>query len=127
MPTSTHGGIQLWYGTLQVGPYLESRAKNPRSIFDSSPLPYTSLPESPIVIRARKYECAPADEVPALVYWTDRSRPAQRVTASARDGSLITYAIPPQSIGTAVYYYLEAGRNGAGGTNTLTTPPGGAA
>src|SRR6186997_2023782 len=64
MPTSTHGGIQLWYGTLQVGPYLESRAQNPRSIFDSSPLPYTSLAESPIVIRARKYECAPADEVP---------------------------------------------------------------
>ena len=38
LPTSTHGGVQLWYGTLQVGPYLESRAHNPRSIFDSSPL-----------------------------------------------------------------------------------------
>ena len=127
MPTSTHGGIQLWYGTLQVGPYLESRAQNPRSIFDSSPLPYTSLAESPIVIRARKYECAPADEVPALVYWTDRSRQSQRIAASARDGSLITYAIPAQSTGTAVYYYLEAGRTAPGGMNTLTTPPGGAA
>ena len=127
MPTSTHGGIQLWYGTLQVGPYLESRAKNPRSIFDSAPLPYTDLTESPIVIRARKYECAPADEVPALVYWTDVSRPAQRVAASARDGALITYTIPPPSAGTAIYYYLEAGRRGPSGANTLTTPPGGAA
>ncbi len=27
LPTSTHGGVQLWYGTLQVGPYLESRAQ----------------------------------------------------------------------------------------------------
>ena len=35
-PTSTHSGIQLWYGTLQVGPYLESRAHNPRSIFASA-------------------------------------------------------------------------------------------
>jgi hypothetical protein len=127
MPTSTHGGIQLWYGTLQIGPYLESRANNPRSIFDSSPLPYTSLPESSIVIRARKYECAPADEVPALVYWSDLSRPAQRIDASAHDGALITYAIPPQSLGTTVYYYLEAGRSGPSGTQTLTIPPGGAA
>ena len=37
-------------------------------------------PESPIVIRARKSACAPADEVPVLVYWTDRqpARPACR-------------------------------------------------
>ena len=54
MPTSTHGGIQLWYGTLQVGPYLESRAHNPRSIFDSPPLPYTSLTESPMLIGAAR-------------------------------------------------------------------------
>ena len=75
MPTSTHGGIQLWYGTLQVGPYLESRAHNPRSIFDSSPLPYTSLTEAPIVISRAQSACAPADEAPALVYWTDRVDP----------------------------------------------------
>ena len=34
LPTSTHGGVQLWYGTLQIGPYLESRAHNPRSVFE---------------------------------------------------------------------------------------------
>ena len=29
-----HGGVQLWYGTLQTGPYLTSRAYNPRSVFE---------------------------------------------------------------------------------------------
>ena len=29
IPTSTHGGVQLWYGTLQTGPYLQSRASQP--------------------------------------------------------------------------------------------------
>src|SRR6185369_1719445 len=36
LPTSTHGGIQLWYGTLQTGKYIESRAHNPRYIFASA-------------------------------------------------------------------------------------------
>lgn len=124
MPTSTHGGMQLWYGSLQVGPYLESRAANPRSIFESSPLPYTSLTESPIVVRARKYECAPAGDAPALVYWTDRNPMRQRIIPSGPDGLWIAYAIPPQPAPTAVYYYLEASRRGSNGLK-LTTPPGG--
>ena len=33
LPTSTHGGVQLWYGTLQVGPYLESRAAQSAFVF----------------------------------------------------------------------------------------------
>ncbi|HEX6164824.1 MAG TPA: glycosyltransferase family 39 protein [Vicinamibacterales bacterium] len=123
MPTSTHGGIQLWYGTLQVGPYLESRAQNPRSIFDSPPLPYTSLSESPIVVRATKYQCAAADPAAALVYWTDRSRNPQRVTASSEEGLQASYSIPPQPPQTTVYYYLATERGGT----TVTTPPGGAA
>jgi hypothetical protein len=122
MPTSTHGGIQLWYGTLQVGPYLESRARNPRSIFDSPPLPYTSLSEAPILIRATKYECSPADESGTLVYWTDRDNEPRRVTASGRDALRLTYAIPPQPPQTAVYYYLETERDGA----RLATPAGAA-
>jgi hypothetical protein len=118
MPTSTHGGIQLWYGTLQVGPYLESRARNPRSIFDSPPLPYTSLTESPIVVTAIAAECAPAGEAPILVYWTDRDRTAQRVTPSSREGRNLTFAIPAQPAPTAVYYFIEAAR----GSATVPTP-----
>ena len=123
MPTSTHGGIQLWYGTLQVGPYLESRARNPRAIFDSPPLPYTSLTESPIVVRATNYECAPSTETSTLVYWTDRDRTPRRVPASERTGRHVTYAIPAQPAPTAVYYYFEADRDAV----RLLTPRDGAA
>ncbi len=121
MPTSTHGGIQLWYGTLQVGPYLESRAHNPRSIFDSPPLPYTSLAESPIVVTAIAAECAPPGEVPAVVYWTDRHREPQRLTPTSHEGRRLAFAIPAQPAPTAVYYFVEA-RRGAG---TVSTPPDG--
>ena len=48
LPTSTHGGIQLWYGTLQTGEHLESRAHNPRSVFATSPFDYTSLLHVPV-------------------------------------------------------------------------------
>ncbi len=109
MPTSTHGGVQLWYGTLQVGPYLESRARNPRSIFDSPPFPYTSLTESPILVTAVIAECAPAAETPRLMYWTDRQR-APRVASSTREGRLLTFAIPAQPAPTAVYYFVQAAR-----------------
>ena len=43
LPTSVHGGAQLWYGTLQVGPYLNSRGYNPRSVFETPAFEYTSL------------------------------------------------------------------------------------
>ena len=81
-PTSTHGGIQLWYGTLQVGPYLESRAHNPRSIFASAAFDYTSL-ERPIVISA-KHHCSVRATSPRLVYRTDRD-PALKWLDGQRD------------------------------------------
>jgi hypothetical protein len=117
MPTSTHGGIQLWYGTLQVGPYLESRAANPRSAFDTPPFPYTSITESDILISAVRNGCA-AGQPLALVYWTDRNGTPQRVTPS-EDAARVAFAIPPQPPQTAVYYYLEAVGDGA----RATTPP----
>ncbi|HUQ86710.1 MAG TPA: glycosyltransferase family 39 protein [Vicinamibacterales bacterium] len=120
MPTSTHGGIQLWYGTLQVGPYLESRAQNPRSIFDTPPLPYTSISESPILISATRNGCVP-DETPVLVYWTDANKNPQRLTASS-DSGRVTFAIPPQATHTIVYYFIEAERRDASGTHLATTP-----
>ena len=52
VPTSVHGGVQLWYGTLQVGPYLNSRAYNPRSIFESPVFEYTSLDHVPLIVTA---------------------------------------------------------------------------
>ena len=48
LPTSVHGGVQLWYGTLQVGPYLNSRAYNPASVFETPVFDYTSLNGVPL-------------------------------------------------------------------------------
>ena len=48
IPTSTHGSVQLWYGTLQVGPYLNSRAHNPASLFEAPAFDYVSLDRVPI-------------------------------------------------------------------------------
>jgi hypothetical protein len=120
IPTSTHGGVQLWYGTLQVGPYLESRAHNPRSAFESPPFRYTSLADSSLIVDVHSYPCTPAT---TLVYWTDRN--PQRVTIEpvSRHELDQRFEIPGQSIPTTVYYYLDARQ--ASGSPALTDPPAG--
>ncbi|MEO8681190.1 MAG: glycosyltransferase family 39 protein [Vicinamibacterales bacterium] len=111
LPTSTHGGVQLWYGTLQAGPYLESRAHNPRTIFESAPFTYTSLSNVPLVISIDQHPCVPASQLPvALVYWTDRHAQPTRVSPFEQQGSTVRFEVPKQTIPTALYYYLEAGR-----------------
>src|SRR5947208_13052118 len=60
LPTSSHGGIQLWYGTLQTGRYLKSRAMNPRSVFDAPAFDYTSLDNRALLLTAAA-PCMPAD------------------------------------------------------------------
>lgn len=113
LPTSTHGGIQLWYGTLQVGPFLESRAHNPRSHFASPALPYTSLWWRPLVIRSRPQDCSGPGSAARtrLIYWTDRDPARRAITSSAvaSPGALTEYEIPAQANGSVVYYYFEQG------------------
>jgi hypothetical protein len=105
-PTSTHSGVQLWYGTLQVGPYLESRAHNPRSIFASAAFDYTSL-ERPIVISAKHY--CPVGTSPQLAYRTDRDPALKRLAGSASAGNRREYQIPAQPAPSTVYYFFESG------------------
>jgi Dolichyl-phosphate-mannose-protein mannosyltransferase len=123
LPTSTHGGVQLWYGTLQVGPFIESRAHNPRSAFESPPFDYTVLVDRSVVITA-KPQCR--GRVPAsasLVYWTDREQRPARVGPRELSGISALFEMPPQPAPTVVYYYLEASWPGVSGTQT--TPDGG--
>ena len=47
LPTSVHGAVQLWYGTLQVGPALHSRAAQPALVFEAPAFDYTSLERVP--------------------------------------------------------------------------------
>ena len=99
IPTSTHGGVQLWYGSLQTGPYLTSRAHNPRKAFELAAFDYTSLTR-PISVTA---VCGPDDPARLdLVYWTDR-HPAP-VMLAATAGT--RFDIPAQPMRTAVHYYF---------------------
>lgn len=125
LPTSTHGGVQLWYGTLQVGPYLESRAHNPRTYFATPAFTYTSIWWKPIEIHASVRDCFPSTTPTSLIYWTDRDSERRRVMPEAgwseRGGA--NYIVPAQPNQTTLYYYLEQADPAA--ATAFTTPLGG--
>lgn len=110
IPTSTHGGVQLWYGTLQTGPYLTSRAYNPRSVFETPAFDYSSLSNQPLVVSAVRVPCgSPRADLPTLTYWTDRDTDRKSVAPEPvpQDrGKPMTFLVPGQSLGTVVYYYF---------------------
>jgi hypothetical protein len=106
LPTSTHGGQQLWYGTLQTGRYLASRAYNPRSAFETGSFPYTSLDRVPLVVTGRVDSCVEKAD-PTLVYWTDREATRRRVPIHLRQDGGFETEMPAQPAPTAVYFYLD--------------------
>jgi hypothetical protein len=112
LPTSTHGGVQLWYGTLQVGPYLESRAYNPRSAFEPSTFDYTSIAGQPIVIEADRRDCSTPGAAVTLVYWTDRDTRRITLAPSRTTSDQLAFEIPGQQTDTAVYYQFRAEPDG---------------
>jgi hypothetical protein len=126
IPTSVHGGVQLWYGTLQVGPYLTSRAYNPRSVFERPVFDYTSLEQAPLVVNAQIHACAPGlpSDV-SLTYRLDADGAPRTVRPSARNGTAVTFLIPPPGRDATVYYYLTSTWLGPDGP-VLTTPTRGA-
>jgi 4-amino-4-deoxy-L-arabinose transferase-like glycosyltransferase len=128
LPTSTHGGVQLWYGTLQVGEHLESRAHNPRFYFASPAFTYTSLWTRPIVISAVHRNCG-APEPTRLLYWTDRDV-THRAVAAAQDAArpnVDTFTLPPQPNDSTLYYYFAQANTSTPGGPDFTTPVGGPA
>ena len=105
IPTSTHGGMQLWYGTLQTGPYLQSRAYNPRSVFEASVFGYTSLEAVPLVVEAQSKPCANAQPTDAtLTYWSDRDATPRTLASAPGPAGQYVFEIPPPR-GDAVVYY----------------------
>jgi hypothetical protein len=131
VPTSVHGGAQLWYGTLQAGQYLDSRGYNPRSVFESPAFEYTSLSAVPILIRGGVRTCA-IDErhgTLSLFYWTDFDPVKQRVSPSTLNPvtGRFTFELPPPEGDTATYYYyFEAAWPSDHGTTAVDTPARGA-
>jgi hypothetical protein len=127
LPTSTHGGIQLWYGTLQVGEHLESRAHNPRFYFASPAFTYTSLWERPIVITSLYRPCFGDRRTPTqLVYWTDRERQPRTVMPQPGwdESSRVIFELPGQPNHTVLYYFLQQTAPSTG--VTFAVPPEGA-
>jgi hypothetical protein len=115
IPTSTHGGVQLWYGTLQTGPYLTSRAYNPRSVFEAASFDYSSLADRSIVVSATPRRCAPGPMTARLVYWTDRDATSHVVEPTRRDAMQSdSFEIPGQPVPTAVYYKFTTTAGHAG-------------
>lgn len=130
VPTSVHGGAQLWYGTLQVGDYLQSRGYNPRSIFESPAFEYTSLDGVPILIRGGVHPCTLERRGSlSLYYWTDFDPVKRRTGPAALDPATgrFTFELPPPEGDAATYYYyFEAAWPSGGGSTAVDTPAAGA-
>src|SRR5262249_23300574 len=105
LPTSTHGGVQLWYGSLQTGSHLTSRAHNLRSIFETPSFDYTSLGDRSIVVEALCDSVKPARV--DLVFWTDRT-PAPAHVRGVPTAHTIEFTLPGQPLRSVIYYYFAA-------------------
>jgi len=131
LPTSVHGGAQLWYGTLQVGPYLNSRGYNPRSVFETPAFEYTSLDSVPIIVRGGVNTCAISERHGhlSLVYWTDADRMRRRLApVSLEENGRFVFEIPPPRGDAVYYYYFDVSLPSSGGTIAVYRPtPGEAA
>jgi hypothetical protein len=126
LPTSSHGGVQLWYGTLQVGEYLESRAHNPRSVFETAAFDYFSIAGPSIIVSASLQGCAPGPvRAVVLRYRTDRDPLERALTGTPGASQRFTFEIPGQPVPTAIYYWFETTWSDEGDAITTTTPAGG--
>jgi len=108
LPTSVHGAVQLWYGSLQVGPYRDSFAYNPRAVFEAPAFEYTSLPHEPLTVEGRVW-CG--DEKPTsvtLFYSTDVDRADRELAPTDSDDSgHYRFVIPPPHRNVVLYYYFR--------------------
>jgi 4-amino-4-deoxy-L-arabinose transferase-like glycosyltransferase len=103
LPTSSHGAIQLWYGSLQVGPYLENFSENPRAKLAEAPIDYTSLVGMPIIVSIDASACsAEIRGALAFSYWTGRDATPRSVDLRASE-----IQIPGQPDGTTVYWRID--------------------
>ncbi len=125
IPTSTHGGVQWWYGTLQTGPYADSRAYNPRSIFEVPVFDYSSLVSVPVIVELN-LNCAPGvPEAVEVVYWTGSSRDSRRIALERITGGRYQGAIPAAGQAQRIYYYINVHWPDSAGA-VHSTPEGGA-
>ena len=131
LPTSVHGGVQLWYGTLQTGRYVNSRAHNPRAVFEAPAFDYTSLDRMPIIVRASVKQCAAGrPSAIELRYWADADRTSRSLAPvhEAPDGDgAYQFEIPaPDGTATIDYFFSARWPGSEGEVKEVTTPTFGA-
>jgi hypothetical protein len=128
IPATTHGGVQLWYGSLQVREFFDGFTYNPKAVFESSTFDYSPPSGLPLIADAVAHECAPAPLTSAtLIYWTDRDPSRRSVQAESREAQHVQFTLPAQADGTVIYYYIDATFNTAGTPTRQLTPTLGAA
>lgn len=109
IPATTHGGIQLWIGTLQAGRYFENWFDNPRAIFESTPFDYSLPSRSPWLVTAQPTPLAETNPLSvSLVYWTDRDRHPVSLAPAGEREPYLEFFVPPLPPPTVIYYYFDA-------------------
>ena len=127
IPATTHGAVQLWYGSLEVGSFFENWVDNPRAAFEASPFDYSSPDAGPLVVTAAALPAAARlPQQVTLTYWTDRDPRHVELSAAGTSGPQTTFMVPGQPPDTIVSYYVEAVWPSAGGVLTTRTPVPGA-
>ena len=108
IPATTHGGIQLWYGSLQSGEYFENWFANPRAQHESPPFSYSVPDGMPVHIRVTTIRPAYQAENVALTYWTQHDTATRRLLPVGSDGRWFEFEVPPQADGTVLMFFTEA-------------------
>ena len=76
IPASAHGGIQLWYGSLQVGNYFTHWFDNPREVFGERTFDYSTPDGQSLIVSVGEHtggNCVGfVPQTVAVTYWTDR-------------------------------------------------------
>ncbi len=108
IPASTHGGVQLWFGTLQTGRYQSNWLYNPRAAFEHPTQDYSSIDELPVVVSGICHCGPPVDTGIEVIYWTDRDPAVRRVAAPVNPDRRFEVALPDVTPGSEMSYYVEA-------------------
>ncbi|MFC1537586.1 glycosyltransferase family 39 protein, partial [Gemmatimonadota bacterium] len=108
VPATTHGAIQLWYASLQVGEYSDNWFYNDKSNLDRPVFPQSILADSPVKITVADNSQKQSDSLKyKLVYWTDRDKIKKEVNPVRIYPRKAEFIVPGQAVPTTLFYYLN--------------------
>ena len=126
IPATTHGGIQLWYGSLQVGEYFERWFDNPRAQLEASPFDYSLPTRRSLEVSAKPATAAVEPTKVLLTYWTNRRGSRTTIEVERSPDGAFRAQLPPMPPETVLYYYFDATWTGRAGDVLQSTPLAGA-